>query len=92
MNKTYRHFFRDLWQLVAPFWVSEERWQARGLLALIIAMVLGQVYVNVLFNEWNNLFYNALQDRQFDEFLHQLGRFCFLAAISIVNQIGRAHV
>jgi len=30
MTKTYRHFFRDLWQLVAPFWVSEERWQARG--------------------------------------------------------------
>jgi putative ATP-binding cassette transporter len=92
MDKTYRQFLRDLWQLIVPYWVSEERWQARGLLALIIAMVLGQVYVNVLFNEWNNLFYNALQDRKFDEFLHQLGRFCILAAVSIVNQVYRVYL
>ena len=76
MNKPYRHFFRDLWQLIVPYWNSEERWQARGLLAVIVAMGLGLVYLSVLFNQWNNLFYNALQDRNFAEFLHQLLRFC----------------
>src|SRR5690348_3236164 len=92
MNKTYRHFFRDLWQLIVPYWRSEERWQARGLLAVIIGMVLGLVYLNVLFNQWNNLFYNALQDKNFDEFLHQLLRFCILATIYILIAVYRTYL
>src|SRR6266478_5077578 len=92
MSKPYRHFFRDLWQLIVPYWTSDQRWQARGLLGLIIAMVLAQVYVNVLFNQWNNLFYNALQDRKFDEFLQLLLRFSILATISIVNGVYRVYL
>ena len=92
MNKSYGHFFRDLWQLIVPYWRSEERWQARGLLAVIIGMVLGLVYLNVLFNQWNNLFYNALQEKNFDEFLHQLLRFCLLAAIYILVAVYRTYL
>lgn len=53
---TTRAFFRDLWTLTRPYWSSEERWAARGLLAVIILLNLGQVYLNVLFNAWNNDF------------------------------------
>jgi putative ATP-binding cassette transporter len=31
-----------------PFWFSEDRWAARGLLLAVIALNLGIVYINVL--------------------------------------------
>jgi ABC-type uncharacterized transport system fused permease/ATPase subunit len=34
----------------------------------------------VLINQWNNRFYNALQDRNWDAFVSELLFFCALAA------------
>ena len=36
-------FLRALTALVRPYWVSEERWSARGLLAIIVATNLALV-------------------------------------------------
>ena len=80
----YRGFAREFWALVRPYWWSEERWVARGLLAAVIGLNLGLVYLNVLFNDWNGAFYNALQDKNYDEFLRLLLHFCGLAAAYIV--------
>jgi putative ATP-binding cassette transporter len=77
-------FLAKLRALAAPYWRSEERWTARGLLALVIALNLSQVYLSVLFNAWNNSFYNALQHLDQAAFLHQLFRFCWLAALFIL--------
>ena len=85
-------FVRDIWTLTKPYWRSEERWRAGGLLAAIIALHLGGVYLSVMFNEWNNLFYNSLQDKNFDNFVHQLMRFCGLAAIFIVTGAYRVYL
>lgn len=83
LSKT-RMFLRDLWALTRPYWFSEERWAARGLLAVILAMNLGMVYLSVLFNEWYRIFYDALEVRDMPAFWHQIGRFGMLAAIAIV--------
>ncbi len=83
LSKT-RMFLRDLWALTRPYWFSEERWSARGLLAVILAMNLGMVYLSVLFNEWYRIFYDALEARDIAAFWHQIGRFGMLAAIFIV--------
>lgn len=83
LSKT-RMFLRDLWALTRPYWFSEERWSARGLLAVILAMNLGMVYLSVLFNEWYRIFYDALEARDVAAFWHQIGRFGMLAAIAIV--------
>jgi putative ATP-binding cassette transporter len=88
----WRDFFKDLWVLTRPYWFSEDRWPARGLLAVIVGMNLGLVYLNVVFNQWNNLFYNALQNKDFDAFLHQLLRFCWLAAIFIAIAVYRTYL
>jgi putative ATP-binding cassette transporter len=85
-------FLRDLWTLTVPYWRSEERWKSGVLLAVIVAMNLGQVYLNVLFNSWYNLFYNSLQDRNFDTFVHLLMRFGVLAAIFLVNAVYRLYL
>src|SRR5262249_58390061 len=63
---------------------SEDRWPGRALLAAVIAMELGIVALNVMFNQWTNRFYNALQEYQWDTFVSELLWFCMLATIFIV--------
>src|SRR5207253_2662407 len=65
-------------------WRSEDRWAARALLLVVVMLNLGIVYLNVLLNQWNNAFYNALQDKNYAVFLHQLVRFSWLAVVYIV--------
>ncbi len=90
--RTAGKFLRDVWALAWPYWFSEERWSARGLLAVIVVLNLGQVYLSVLFNEWYNLFYNALQDRAEADYYHQLVRFLMLAAIFVAAIIYRIYL
>jgi vitamin B12/bleomycin/antimicrobial peptide transport system ATP-binding/permease protein len=79
-----RRLFRDAWAIIRPYWFSEDRWAARGLLLLVVGLTLGIVYINVLLNQWNNTFYNALQDKNYAVFIQQLIRFSWLAALYIV--------
>ena len=58
--KQFRNFASRAWALSAPYFGSDEKWKARGLLAAIIALNLGAVYMLVLINEWNRVFYDAL--------------------------------
>jgi putative ATP-binding cassette transporter len=76
-----------IWRLASLYFRSEDRWPGRLLLAAVIAMELGQVAVNVLLNEWNNRFYNALQDHNWDAFVHELLYFCVLAVIFILAAV-----
>ena len=84
MSTVTKAFLRDLWALARPFWFSEERRSARLLLAVVIALNLCIVYVNVEINLWQNAFYNTLQDRNQPEFMRQLMKFCWLAAAYIL--------
>ena len=84
---TARSFLRDLWTLTRPYWDSEERWAARGLLAAVVALNLGIVYVNVRLNYWQNSFYNSLQDKDIDAFYQLLLHFSLLAAAYIVMAV-----
>ena len=73
-----------VWRLAAPYFRSEDKWAARGLLAAVIAIELALVALDVLFNQWNNRFYNALQERNWDTFISEFIYFCVLATIFIV--------
>ncbi|MBF0561033.1 MAG: ABC transporter ATP-binding protein/permease [Alphaproteobacteria bacterium] len=92
MLANIRLFSRDLWSLVRPYWFSDERWPALGLLAVIVGMNLGLVYLNVLFNQWNNAFYDSLQNKNFDVFTHQLKLFSLLAAAFIVVAVYQTYL
>ncbi len=84
MLNTTRTFLADLWALTKPYWFSEERWSARGLLAAVVALNLLLVYVSVQLNEWNNDFYNALQNLDKQAFFHQVAKFAVIAAANII--------
>ena len=73
-----------VWRIASPYFRSEDRWPGRLLLAAVIAIELSIVGITVLFNEWNARFYNALQDRNWDAFVYQLGYFCVLATAFIL--------
>jgi putative ATP-binding cassette transporter len=65
-------FLKDAWHLALPYFRSEERWSARGLLAAIIALNLTTVGLSVLFNFWRADFYNSLQVKDWDTFIQLL--------------------
>ncbi|MGI8525829.1 MAG: ABC transporter ATP-binding protein/permease [Pseudolabrys sp.] len=73
-----------IWRLASPYFRSEDRVAGRVLLSAVIAIELSIVGITVLLNQWNNAFYNALQDRNWDAFVYQLLYFSGLAAAYIV--------
>lgn len=85
-------FLRDLWALTRPYWFSDERWSARALLAVIVAFNLGLVFLEVLFNRWQNDFYNSLQNRDINAFYELLLYFSFLAAVFIAVAVYQSYL
>jgi putative ATP-binding cassette transporter len=63
-------FLSDTWRLARPYFMeSEERWSARVLLAVVIALSLTSVGLSVLLNFWRGAFYTALGDKDWDSFI-----------------------
>ena len=77
-------FLRQAWDLAWPYWKSEEKWSAIGLLAAVVALNLITVGLNVRFNTWYNDFYNTLQEYDWAQFWRQLAIFGVLAFLFIV--------
>jgi len=50
--------------------ISEDRWPAWRMLLVVALLNLGIVYINVLINQWNNAFYNALRGKDYTVFTH----------------------
>ena len=81
-----------VWALSLPYFKSEEKWRARLLLAACISLNLGLVYLMVLLNDWNRVFYDALQNRDAAVFWHQLGVFAMLATCFIIVAVYRFYL
>jgi putative ATP-binding cassette transporter len=85
--KNMRSTLATVWRIAIPYFRSEDKWAGRGLLAAVVVIELAVVGLNVLFNRWNNVFYNALQERDFNVFTYQLGYFTVLATIFIALKV-----
>jgi vitamin B12/bleomycin/antimicrobial peptide transport system ATP-binding/permease protein len=90
-----RSFLRDAWHLARPYYRSEEKWSAWGLLASILALRLLLVGMTVVLSFWNREFFNSLQDKDFAAFFGLLfvyrqtpsgfmPGFCEIAAVYIL--------
>ena len=93
----------DVWRLARPYFWSDQRWSARLLLGAIIALDLSRVGMTVLLSFWNRAFFNALQDKNWDDFIGLLlfwrqtkdgffPGFCLVAAVYIVVAIYRTYL
>jgi vitamin B12/bleomycin/antimicrobial peptide transport system ATP-binding/permease protein len=85
--KNIRSTLATVWRIAAPYFNSEDKWAGRGLLAAVIAIELTLVGNAVLINLWRARFYNALQDKNWENFVHELLVFCVLATILVVLQV-----
>ena len=82
-QNTYRSFTR----IAVPYFRSDDKWPGRILLLTVIGLQLFQVWLNVRFNAWYNTFYTALQDKDWNTFIWQIGVFSVLAAFFIVSAV-----
>jgi putative ATP-binding cassette transporter len=83
----FKTTFKDFNGIAIPYFRSEDRWAGRVLLSAVIGLQLFQVWLNVQFNTWYNTFYTALQNKDWDTFIWQIGVFSLLAAFFIVSAV-----
>ena len=88
----FKQFAARVWALSAPYFRSDEKWKARSLLLAIVLLNLAAVYMLVLLNEWNRVFYDALQNKDAKVFWEQLARFTYLAFGFIIIAVYRFYL
>ncbi|HET9929900.1 MAG TPA: ABC transporter ATP-binding protein/permease [Polyangiaceae bacterium] len=80
-------FDRRLWHrfgaIAKPYWTSEERWGARGLLVLLVLLLLGETEFGVLFNEQSGEFTSALAARDGARFWRSIRVFFALLVVAV---------
>ena len=75
--------WRRFAKIARPYWHSDERWRARGLLALLILLLLGQTAFNVLFNQETGEFTSALAARDADRFWASIWRYTAILVAAV---------
>lgn len=88
----FKLFCIRVWALSAPYFRSEEKWKARGMLLAIVLLNLAAVYMLVQLNDWNRVFYDALQNKDQPVFWTQLGRYTYLAFAFIIIAVYRFYL
>ncbi|ADH87962.1 ABC transporter domain protein [Ancylobacter novellus DSM 506] len=82
----------DVWRLSIPYFRGEDRWRGLALLAAVVAMEVGWVYATVLINSWNAVFYDAIQNKDYAAFTHQLWVFAGIAACAIAVAVYQVYL
>jgi putative ATP-binding cassette transporter len=92
MAEKKSNILRDAWRIARPYWVSDERWVALGLLAAVLALSFAQVWINVRLNSWRNDFYNTLQEYDRPGFFYQIGLFAALAGAFVLIAVYQTYL
>lgn len=96
-------FLKDAWYLARPYYFSEEKWFARGMLFTVLALRLMLVGMTVVLNYWNNAFFTSLQEKDWNSFIHLLvyykktphgflPGFCEVATVYIIIAVYRTYL
>ncbi|HEY4404011.1 MAG TPA: ABC transporter ATP-binding protein/permease [Xanthobacteraceae bacterium] len=80
----FRSTLATIWRLAHPYFYAEDRVAGRILLAAVLAIELATIGINVLINQWNNAFYDAIQQYDWDAFIWQLEYFTMLAVSFVI--------
>ncbi|KAI4321904.1 hypothetical protein MLD38_035231 [Melastoma candidum] len=67
-----QRLWRRFWKVAAPYWSSDDQTQARLQLAAVFALTLGTTGISVGFSFLGRDFYNALANKDADQFTKQL--------------------
>jgi len=78
-----RRLVARFWSLARPYFRSEQRWQARGLLVLLVLLLLAETEFNVFFNEQSGEFTSALAARDGARFWASIRFFFALLVVAV---------
>jgi putative ATP-binding cassette transporter len=76
---------RTFLRIALPYFRSEQRWRARGLLLGVVGAELSVVYLAVLVNQWHGRFFNAIEAKDWDAVQGELVVFVFLTGGAIAT-------
>lgn len=71
-NPDLQTLFRRFWKVAAPYWSSDDKVQARLQLAGVFALTLATTGISVGFSFLGRDFYNALANKDQEQFTKQL--------------------
>ncbi len=91
MIKVNRQTFSRLWRLIQPFFASEVKWQARGLLLLLVIFALSIVGVNVLMSYVARDFMTYLSLKEQSEFFRALIYYLLAFGLSTVITVSQSY-
>jgi vitamin B12/bleomycin/antimicrobial peptide transport system ATP-binding/permease protein len=80
---------RTFLRLALPYFRSQDRWRACGLLAGVIGSELFVVFVAVKMNQWNAGFFNAIEARNGEAVRGELIVFAFITIGAILSGMGQ---
>ncbi|CAN6553716.1 unnamed protein product [Malus baccata var. baccata] len=84
---------RRFWKVAAPYWSSSDKVQARIQLAVVFALTLATTGISVGFSFLRRDFYNALANKNQEQFtkqlLYNLGAFAFGITIFVLRYYAR---
>lgn len=92
MSKFNLKFCKEIWKIARGFWQSEEKWYARMLLVVIIGLQLLDVYILVRYNEWQNNFYNTIQNLDSGAFFSALAFWPVFTLLFLIIEINKLYL
>ncbi|MDF7667421.1 ABC transporter ATP-binding protein/permease [Orbaceae bacterium ESL0727] len=72
-----------------PFWTSKQSWLATFLLIIILVMIFATVKIQVLLNDWNSDFFNALGKTDNDKLIQLIFWFIAIIAVYLVIAVNK---
>ena len=83
MNKLDLDLWKRFYKLAKPYWRSGKKWQAWGLLALLVLLLVGYTGSNVLFNRQTGEFASALAAHDTHRFWRSVVLFTGLLVVAV---------
>lgn len=71
-------------RLASAFWVGRRRWFAWSLTIGLIILTLAQVAIPITLNVWNQRLFDALEQRDLDKMLNQIGVAVLIVVASLI--------
>jgi vitamin B12/bleomycin/antimicrobial peptide transport system ATP-binding/permease protein len=76
--------------MIKALLASPQRNKVLGLGAGILAVILATSYGQIILNRWNRPFYDAMERRDLESFIHQLGIFVWIAGALLILNVAQA--
>ena len=83
---------RAFWGMIKSYWGCKDSLKSWGLLALIVALTGGSVYIATAINSWYKAFWDTIQEYDLDGFKYQLLIFVGLATVHVLVTVYNAYL